>query len=203
MVEAGKLSGVDAVVSATLEIRKGREILVNCQVIEVTTGRILPSKVLRIPLRKVTPRRLVWDDENATELLAQRVFDDLPAGMNRMAAYPVSRGRREFTAGSRFLQRVVSAASNIDPDRLDQVTRSRLDTAFSEHKIYESSMFDDDAQDTVLNFLGANLVLTGYAEKFRGIYEYNVQVIDVKTARILVAQSILVNDAPARDLGAD
>ncbi len=204
IVEAGKLSGVDAVISATLDVRRGREIVVNCQVIEVTTGRILPSKVVRIPLRKkVTPRRPVWDEQAATEILAKRIFDDLPEGKNTMAAYPISRGRREFTTGSNFLQYVVTAASNLDSDRLEQVTRARLNSALKEHKFYGSMMFDDDAQEKVLNFVGANLVMTGQAEKFSGLYAYNIQVIDVETAQILVAQTALVNDASADDFGGD
>lgn len=203
IVEAGKLSGVDAVISATLEVRKGREVVVNCQVIEVTTGRILPSKVVRIPLREVTPRRPVWDEAAAIELLAKRVFDDLPEGKNTLAAYPISRGHREFTAGSRFLQYVVSAASNLDPDRLEQVTRTRLNSALKEHEYYDSMMFDDEAREKVLSFLGANLVMTGQAEKFSGFYAYNIQVIDVETAQIVVAQTALVNDYSPAHPGGD
>jgi TolB-like protein len=206
----GKLQGVDIIVSGAVSVRDDRELDVNCQLLEVETGRVLGGRLFALAPGRVTIDQPVQErftppprkpgDEGApapfgASEMAHSLAESLPPrdGGWTIAVYPFSRSHEASSDGLRDSSDVNTELGNLHRPGLTPVTRERLSQVIKEQKLeHESGNFDVDTMCRLSALAGGNSVLTGYIEFFQDVYEVNAQVIDTDTGRIGAASILLV-----------
>ncbi|MFC1707470.1 hypothetical protein ACFL59_11770 [Planctomycetota bacterium] len=193
LVSAGRLSGVDTILTGRVVHRPGREIVLNCQILAIETGEVLGGGHARIPLSPVAMGRPVHAESAAARFAAGELLRPLPAERSWLiAVYDINRSREPFAAGTEFAKAVETELSQIRRPNLRTLTRAELGQIAQEQEFQGSGLVDENTRARVAAVLGGNAVLTGYGETFDDVHMMNVQLIEVESARIRSSAIVLV-----------
>ena len=196
MVAAGRLAGVDLILTGWIEVRKGSEVLLDVQAIEVATGKVLAGSEAKVPLAPVTPRAAPADAGRAADEVVQAIAGQLSGpGPWRVAVYDITQSKRPYDFGETFTHMVDTRFGALHRPGLTYVTRKKLGEAAEEFERQhgkDAALYDETRVAAVGQLAGANVIVTGFGEVYRDVHAVNVEVIDVETARILAASSVLV-----------
>ncbi|GIW72952.1 MAG: hypothetical protein KatS3mg102_2494 [Planctomycetota bacterium] len=195
LARMGRLSGVQAIVLGKLwRDPAGDRLVLNCQAVDVETGETVAAEVLElgagpVPVRAPVLPEVELAQRLGAELLAALPGAGEPAGAEprwRLAVWDIARSKQEFHRGVVFADLVetgmVKAAR---PDVKLYARGEQLAQVLQEQRQqHASGRFDEETIVRLARLAGANAVVTGYAEFFPSFYAFNIQAIDVETARI-------------------
>ncbi|MBI4575615.1 MAG: hypothetical protein HY722_05055 [Planctomycetes bacterium] len=192
LVHVGRASGVDAIVSGRLVLRADEELALNCQVLDLASGRIQGGGRLHISLEPVTTLEPVERLDDAAARAARDLAEALEGAPHRLAVYDVTRSREDFAQGRELAEAIGTELALRGPPGLETLTRSALAQVMEEQALELTEGFDETTRTEIARLAGADVILTGFGEIYRDLYVFNVQVLDVETARILAAVPLLV-----------
>ncbi|MEM7233893.1 MAG: hypothetical protein AAF517_17075 [Planctomycetota bacterium] len=182
LVKLGRLAGVDAIASGRITKSRGH-LEINCQLLAMETAQILGGTKIRIPEVDARPGLPAFAAEHVGAHLAEELKSKLTGSDWKLAAYDITRSKRPFRDGDRYLGDLETALAGASVN-VSLYTRSKLDQVIEEHEVEASDRFSESTRAKLGGFVGANAIIAGFAETFRDFHLLNVQVIDVESSRI-------------------
>jgi hypothetical protein len=192
MVQLGRFSGVEYILLGHLDDGSAEELRCNCQILDVETAEITSGARFAIPLRSLTVPIHTRDEgivEFSGRLLANRVDRERDL---RIGVFGVTRNRKDFSSGTAFVKELSTELPLAGGGGIKVFSRHDIDRALDELALQSSDLFDETTQAKIGNFVGANCVLTGFAEIYRKFYKFNLVFIDVESSRLLSGEILNV-----------
>lgn len=186
-LEAGKagggLEGIQAVVLGRVTLRGQAQALVNCQVVDLTTGAMLAGEIAKVPLGEASVE--AFDAEGAGTRAAADLFGALPPPPEgqaawRVAVWDIERGKARFEFADPVMDVLGTRLGN--RPGIEQLPRLTLEEREQARRQERSGAFDPAFEPGMET--RAELVVGGFAESFRDCHALNFQMIDLR-GRIL------------------
>lgn len=193
LVRAGRLSGVDLIVSGRLVQNKpGTPLELKCQLLDLASGAEQGSGRRSLGPASVPAREPLETSAQAAGRIAQALVAAHTGPPRRLAIYDVTRSRERFAQGKELAEDVGMELARLPESPLRPLTRSALDQIIEEQRLELTETFDETRRCQIARLAGAHDILTGFGEIFAEAYKINLQIVDVETARIRAAAPALL-----------
>lgn len=185
LVQLGRFAGVNFILLGHLDTESREEVRCDCQLLDVETTEtksgarfIIPLQTLSIPVFS--------RDGGVGEFTARLLSNNIDAERElRIGVFGTTRSRKDFAPGTDLVREISTEFLLRANDKIKIYNRLEIDRVIEELALESSDLFDEATQVQIGKFVGANCVLTGFAEIYRTFYKYNIQFIDVGTSRLL------------------